>query len=179
MVSTEFAREKLKHALSFLDIDDPSKNFIKDWWSQLSPLPAGKQLFSRAVSFAARYTGTIRPRVTLLEQGRCLAEMDDTPKVRNHLKSVHAVALLNLAELAGNLALSYSMPNDARFIVAGMSMDYVKKARGKITAEGIAPPIPTSERKEYEVNVELRNDAGETVARAKLRTLVGPKPARA
>lgn len=178
MVPTAFAKEKLQKALSFLDLEDPNKNFIRDWWHQLSPLPGGKQLFSRAVGFAARYTGTIRARVTTLEEGRCVAEMDDTAKVRNHLSSVHAIALTNLAELAGNLALAYSMPNDARFIVAGLSMEYVKKARGRITAEGTAPPIPTNERREYDVHVDLRNAQGETVARAVLKSLVGPKPGR-
>lgn len=166
----------LKRAMSFLDIEDPSKNFVKDWWHSLSALPGGKQLFSRAISYAARYTGTIKPRVTVLEPGRCVAEMDDGPRVRNHLRSVHAIALMNLAELAGNLALSYNLPNDARFIVAGLSMEYLKKARGTITAEGKAPHITTAERKEYDVHVDLRDQDGVIVAKALLKTLVGPKP---
>lgn len=179
MLSPAFAREKLQQALSFLDIEDPRKNFIKDWWDQLSPLPGGKQLFSRAIGFAARYTGTIKARVTDLNVGRCIVEMDDTPGVRNHLKCVHAIALTNLAEVAGNLALSYALPADARFIVAGLSMEYLKKARGKITAEGRSPEISTSERREYDVHVDMRDAAGQIVAKAVLKTLVGPKKSAA
>ena len=61
--------------------------------------------------------------------------------MRNHLDCVHAIALANLAELAGNVALVYSLPDDARFIVSGMEIEYLKKARGTITAIG-EPPVP-------------------------------------
>ena len=47
---------------------------------------------------------------------------------------MHAIALVNLAEIAGNVAISYTLPGDARFIVAGITIDYVKKARGTLRA---------------------------------------------
>lgn len=172
------AQKLVKDAVSALDIDHPSRNVIKEGWDRLSRVPGGTRVFSRMIGFAARYTGTIRAHVVELSHRRSLVEMNDGPLVRNHLRSVHAVALVNLAELAGNVALSYSLPPDARFIVAGLSMDYLKKARGKISAEGICPEILTSARQEYEVVVTLRDAAGDTVARCTLRTLVGPKPPR-
>jgi len=39
------------------------------------------------------------------------------------------------------------------------------------------PVPPSSERCEYRVPVDIQNAAGRVVARATLRTLVGPKPA--
>ena len=69
--------------------------------------------------------------------------MADRRAVRNHLDCVHAIALANLAELAGNVALAYSLPDDARFIVSGMEIEYLKKARGMITAIGESP-VPRS-----------------------------------
>jgi uncharacterized protein (TIGR00369 family) len=99
----------------------------------------------------------------------------DRHEVRNHLRSIHAIALVNLAEIAGNVCLAYSMPDDARFIVAGLSIDYLKKARGEVTAECRMPPIATSARTEYAVPVEITDGAGTLVATCTLRTLVGPK----
>ena len=110
--------------------------------------------------------------------GFARVELDDRRKLRNHLRSVHAVALVNLAELTGNLALSYSLPDDARFIVTGLTIDYVKKARGTITGTSECPVPTTSERHEYEVPVVMTDSSGEVVARATLRSLVGPKPTR-
>ena len=105
--------------------------------------------------------------------------MQDRRAIRNHLESVHAVALANLGELAGNVALAYSLPDDARFIVSGMEIEYLKKARGPITAIG-EPPIPRSAtRAQYDVPVTLRDASGDTVAQVILHSLVGPKPGSA
>ncbi|MCK6586407.1 MAG: DUF4442 domain-containing protein [Polyangiaceae bacterium] len=160
---------------SLLNISSSPKNSIRELWDRLSGVPGGKLLFSRLASEAAPYTATIGARVKDLRRGHAEVSMRDRYRVRNHLQSVHAVALVNLAELTGNLALAYSLPDDARFIVAGISIDYIKKARGEILGVCDCPVPETSERKEYEVLVSLRNKAGEEVARATLRSLVGPK----
>ena len=154
---------------------DGDRNLIRDAWKTLGRLPGGKVLFSRLVGRMAPYTGTIHATVTVLRDGHAEVEMRDRPELRNHLKSVHAVALANLAELTGNIAMAYSMPDDARFIVAGMSLDYVKKARGTITGVCDCPVPRSAGRTEYPVQVSLRDAGGDEVVRATLRTLVGPK----
>ena len=152
-------------------------NPIRTTWDRLSRWPLGKTTFSRLVGLMAPYTGSIRAKVTRLSLGESEVVMQDRPWLRNHLSSIHAVALANLAELTGNVALAYSMPDDARFIVAGMELEYVKKARGTITGRCSCPIPETAERKEYRVPVTLHDASGEVVVRATLRTLVGPKRA--
>lgn len=169
------AMKQVQQLAGALDVNAPGRNMIRSAWDRLSGLPGGKRAFSLFVGRSARYTGTIRARVVELRSGFSRVEMDDSPLVRNHLKSVHAVALVNLAELAGNLAVAYSLPDDARFIVAGLSIEYLKKARGLITAEGKPPAITSSEKREYPVEVVMTDPAGEVVARCTLRTLIGPK----
>jgi len=148
---------------------------IRRAWEIAHSVPFGRQIVSRLIGRLAPYTGSISAEIIELEPGRSKVVLEDRPAVRNHLKCIHAVALVNLAELAGNTALAFSMPGDARFIVAGLSIDYKKKARGRITAEGICPPIPGSERAEYMVHVTMRDASGDTVATSTLRTLVGPQ----
>ena len=162
---------------SFLtpSLDSGSTNFIRESWNRLSKIPGGKTVFSKLVGRAAPYTGSIGAKVEVLSPGYCEVTLEDRPKVRNHLRCVHAVALVNLAELTGNVSLAYSLPDDARFIVAGLEIEYLKKARGRITGVCEFPPVSSSERQEYPVPVSLRNTDGEEVARATLRTLVGPK----
>jgi len=155
---------------------DGSRNLLRDIWNLLSGMPGGKRVFSRLVGRLAPYTGSIHATVTVLRAGYAEVQMPDRRAVRNHLDSVHAIALANLAELAGNVALMYSLPDDARFIVSGFDIEYTKKARGTITAVG-EPPIPrTAARAQYDVPVTLRDAGGEEVARAVLHSLVGPKP---
>lgn len=152
-----------------------SINAIRSSWDRLVKLPGGRRLFSKAVGTAAPYTGTIAAQVLELRAGYCRVSLRDRRKVRNHLRSVHAIALANLGEMCGNVALAYSMPDDARFIVAGLSMEYLKKARGTIIAECHSPIPETSERREYDVVVEMRDGGGELVCRCTLQSLVGPK----
>jgi len=154
---------------------DGSRNLIRQAWDLLQGLPGGKVVFSRIVGRMAPYTGTIHASVQVLRVGHAEVAMADRKAVRNHLDCVHAIALANLAELAGNLALFYSMPDDARFIVSGMEIEYLKKARGTITAIGESPVPRTSQRAHYDVPVSLRDASGEEVARALLHSLVGPK----
>ncbi len=158
-----------------LQVLDGSRNLVRDAWHVLGLLPGGKALFSRLLGHLTPYTGTIGASVISLGSGRSEVHMPDRPRLRNHLDSLHAVALANLAELAGNVALAYSLPDDARFIVSGMEIEYLKKARGTIVAIGECPIPRSSERATYDVTVTMRDTAGAAVATAVLHSLVGPK----
>lgn len=159
---------------SFLPKMDDLGTFIRDTWHKLEKLPGGKALYSRIIGMTAPYTGSINATILELGHLHCKTQLKDRRMVRNHLSSVHAIALANLAELTGNMALAYSMPENARFIVAGLSIDYLKKARGTITGTTQCPAIESNERKEYAVLVELRDESGDLVATSTLKTLVGP-----
>jgi uncharacterized protein (TIGR00369 family) len=144
-------------------------------WSKMSPLPGGKQLFSRAAGLVAPYTATIGAQVVEFEPGYARVSMADRRAVRNHLRCVHAVALVNLAELTGNLALIAAMPSDARMIVKGLSIEYLKKARGNLVATGKCPVPNTSSKQDIEATVEIADARGEVVSRATVKCLVAPK----
>jgi hypothetical protein len=101
--------------------------------------------------------------------------MHDRRDVRNHIDCIHAVALANLVELTGNTALAYSLPDDARFIVSKMSVEYLAKARGAIRATATCDVPNTNERRELEVLVRIENEDGQVVTRGVLSSLVGPK----
>ena len=157
-----------------LDIEKAG-NPIREAWDRMHTLPGGKRMFSRMVGTLAPYTGSIGAQVVVLSRGRSRVELRDRRSVRNHLRCIHAIALANLAELAGNIVVAYSLPDDARFIVAGMSIDYLKKARGTISASAEIVVPTTNERIELEVPVRMYDASGDEVARATLRSLIGPK----
>lgn len=152
----------------------PASNPVRRLWDRLSGKPGGKALFGVMLGRMAPYTGTIRPRVLELRPGYARVAMQDRRAVRNHLRSVHAIALMNLAEASSGLAMSYGLPDDARAILTGLSMEYLKKARGTLTAEAEVEVPRTNERREYTLESVVRDEAGEIVARAAARWLVGP-----
>ena len=62
-------------------------------------------MFSRLVGWVVPYAGTLRADVLEMAEGSAVVSMPDRRGVRNHLNSIHALALANLGELTANLAL--------------------------------------------------------------------------
>ena len=156
-----------------------TENPVRRRWQQLGGSRLGRWLFSRAIGTAAPYTGTVRPTVLELGEGRSRVAMHDRRRVRNHLRSVHAIALMNLCEVAGGLLATVSMPADARMIITRLEIDYVKKARGTIVAEGRCEVPVRRDHGLLPVEVIARDASGDAVARATVTVLVGPRPATA
>ena len=147
---------------------------IRDAWDRLSKVPGGKRIFSRVIGFKAPYTGSIRAHVVELSPGYARVQLPDRRGVRNHLQSIHAIALVNLAEMSTGLAMTGGLPEGARGILTGISIEYLKKARGTITAACRTEIPDTPQRQEFQVEGVLTDEAGDVVARATARWLVGP-----
>ena len=138
----------------------------------------GRWLVSRAICFRAPYFASIRPMIDVLEPGRCVVRIRDRRRVHNHIGTVHAIALCNMAELAAGLATDATIPDALRWIPKGMTVRYLKKATGAMTATARVPAIAEAGAgSEVHTLVEVRNAAGEVVFDADITMWISPRKA--
>ena len=110
-----------------------------------------------------------------LQPGHAEVALSDRRAVRNHLSSVHAIALVNLGELTSGLAMNAGLPAEARGIVTHLEATFLKKARGRLVARcSTAIPdwrIPC----EHVVEASINDAGGDVVAQVRVRWKIGPK----
>ena len=153
---------------------------ILDLYRRLAGKPGGRWLFSKLVCFKAPYFSSIAPRIVSLAPQRGVAQIKHRRRVTNHIGTVHAIALCNLAEFVGGLTCDVSLPGGMRWIPKGMQVEYLKKAVGTMTAtaEPAFTPDVRAEGYDLPVNVSVRDDAGAEVFRAVIAMWITPAAAQ-
>ena len=144
-------------------------------WRRLEGKPLGKALFSRAICFKAPYFGTISPRFAELQPGRARVSMRKRRAVQNHIGTVHAIAMCNLAELAAGTVTEISIPETMRWLPKGMTVEYLKKAETDVEATATLASVEDGAARDVPVTVELKDAAGELVCRAVITMWVAPR----
>ena len=143
-------------------------------WRRARSFPLGGTLFMIALGRVVPYSAALGARVISLEPGVVRLRLRDRRGVRNHLGSIHAIALANLGELASGLAMTTALPPDMRSIVTALSVEFRKKARGTLMAESRVTLPSVSGDTDHDVHAVIRDDASDVVAVVTVRWRLRP-----
>lgn len=99
--------------------------------------------------------------------------------MQNHIGTVHAIAMCNMAELAAGTMTDVTVPRDYRWIPKGMTVKYLAKAETDLTAVAKIEPLPEFEASmELPVSVQITDTDNNTVFSAVITMWVSKKRSR-
>jgi hypothetical protein len=150
---------------------------VIDLWRKFAAFPGGKRLFSKMVCLKAPYFSSIRPLINELDAAHCEVRISKQRSLTNHIGTVHAIVMCNMAELSGGLLTDVVVPRKThRWIPKGMTVEYLKKAetdlRAVATLEKSVPKFAASA--ELPVRVEVYDTRDVLVFRARIAMWVSP-----
>lgn len=127
-----------------------------------------RRLLDHAIEWAIPFNKNLKFHIKQLDDKFVAIESPHTHRRKNHIGGAHACALALLGEYpAGILIAKHYTPEQFRFIIAHLSVNYFKQGRGLLTAETKAP-AEWPEIKEGEVWIEMTttvsDDKNEKVA---------------
>ncbi|MEZ0382249.1 MULTISPECIES: hotdog fold domain-containing protein [Mycobacteriaceae] len=147
-------------------------------WRRLAGLPGGTRLFSAAAMARVPYFASVLPHVVRMEPGLAEVLVPKWPFVYNHLRTVHAIASCNAAEVAMGMLMEATVPRSHRWIPKSMNVAYLAKATTSLRATArLAPPdLPDfeaiSDGVEVTVPVSVTDESGVEVVHAEITTWV-------
>ena len=103
-------------------------------YNSISKLLFGKKIFTFIICWRAPYFSSITPLITELTPETLQVVVKLRRNVKNHLGTMHAIAMCNACELAAGVFLEANLPKAKRWIPKAMQVEYLQKATTDITA---------------------------------------------
>lgn len=155
----------------------PSAHDMLGYWKKFSGSGIGRKAFSAALGIFVPYASSVHPEIMELERGKCIVRIRDRRSIRNHLQSVHAMALAHASELVTGLATMSLIDKKQRAILTEFNIKYIKKARGILSCVAVIPPetVPEGEGV-LNVEAEIFDSAGDCVTKATAQWKIGLHP---
>lgn len=96
----------------------------------------------------------------MLESGFVSVEIPFSKEMTNHLGTMHAIALCNVAELAGGIMTNVSIPDGARWIPKGMEVKYLAKVKTDVIAIADGRNIDWTQSGDIQVPMSIKDNEG-------------------
>lgn len=147
--------------------------------ARLGGNPLGRYLLSQTVMTAAPYFRSLDARFESVEPGRVVATLKKRRAVTNHIGSVHAIAMCNLAEWTGGVCMEVSVDRSLRWIPVGMEVEYLKIARTDLRAVSELTEYRWTTAQDVVSPVDVFDTDGQLVFTARIRMRLSEKRAAA
>ncbi len=135
------------------------------YWKKIENHTFGRWLYNAAIPFINPYTGALKAKIIQLRPGYAKLILKDRRGIRNHLNSIHAIAMTNLGEFASGFALLTLFTDNMRGIPIEINIIFIKKARGTLLAECTTQIPDFDEETLHTVTAIIKDSEKDEVAR--------------
>lgn len=139
-----------------------SKSMLQKVYEKLDKLPTPLKTrgFSLVFGRAVKYFKTSGLRFEWIEPNHSIVTIKNRSDVQNHLGTVHAVAMIMIAETATGSLVGLNVPGNSVPVIKRLEVDYRKRATGDMKAEAMLTPeqihaMRHEERGEVDVAVTI------------------------
>ncbi len=146
-------------------------------WRKRSVSRIGRWMFTRAVCRRAPYFASIKPHFLELRPAVCVVFMPRHPGTAGPARTVHALAIANLCELAADLVTEVTVPAGMKWQSRGMTIEYLRRAESDVTATARLNKTEWGETQNVAVPVTAVDRNGSEVVRAVITMRVEPATA--
>ena len=137
--------------------------------------------FNILIGRVVPFVGTAGLKITKATNNEWVASLENRRKVGNHLKQIHACAMILIGETIGVMIMAMNLPGDRIPLVKNIEADFVKRSTGKLTgvvnltAEQIEY-IQREPKGELELEVTVTDEADINPVLIRVTTAWIPKP---
>jgi uncharacterized protein (TIGR00369 family) len=145
-------------------------NQITRGLQQIANLPEAqrKQMLNAFVRQQVKFLDTVDIVIEEMTESKCITSIVNQTKVQNHVGTVHAAAMILLAETATGMALSMHISDNSFQVAKEMNVKFLKLAKGNLRAEATIT--------EEQIQLARNNEKGEITVTAKVIDEAGNVP---
>ena len=149
---------------------------VQQLYDSLARFPGGKRVFSLGFARKAPYFRSIRPQFVQIRPNFASLRLPDRRAVRNHIGTVHAIAVCNGLEAAMGALAEATVPAGKRWLPKGMTVSYLAKSTSDLVCTAETDPADWEGGPDVPVRVRAVRDDGTVVVEGVINLWVTEKP---
>jgi uncharacterized protein (TIGR00369 family) len=132
------------------------------------PKPLRMPMLSYALGNLVRYVGTTGIRFEAMTEREVVVALSNRKKVQNHIKQIHAGAMILLAETASGMVVAMNVADDCVPVIKTLKADFVKRSKGHMMA--------TARLTDEQIELIRSTQKGETTVEVQVTDAEGKEP---
>lgn len=129
------------------------------------PQPEKQKQLTQLIGGVIKYTGHTGVVIEELTYNRSMVSLKNRTEVQNHIGTIHAVAMILLAETASGILIAMNLPDDKLILAKHLNTSFVKRSTGDMKATATISQeqidlVKSTEKGELKIDLVVTDETG-------------------